>query len=337
MIKKTVNTKIIKIEFFNNYEKCVCGFDLDNVSLQWDNAFDDTYHTREKESIENEKYILFEIGLAKTISHDVLLKKINKKYKINLSNEIINISNDNQYIRTENKKYRLSVLGLLVLVRHYNISIDEIEELKEIIERHHNLLPLICKIIPELPTFSVAIDYLQEIYEQTLIPFTPIQNGGLEEIVYHFRIKNRITIRKIQNYIKVGNTILSTLSPKIIEKLKSSILSRISLLGYTIDRNDFPAIDSSHNEKLFRKNHSIDKISDKNLSDSLTFEFFCLYLSHYVYRYESPDDDDKIQRWRNFCKKNPNMVNQFMKIIEDVKNIQNENIRKMNVKSILSL
>lgn len=334
--KKTINVKIPKIEFFNNYEKYVCGFDLDNISLQWNNTFDNTYGSRKKEFVENEKHILFEIGLAKTISHDVLLKKIIKKYKVDLSDETTNISKNNQYVRTEKRKYRLSVLGLLVLVRHYTIGIDEIKKLKEIIENHHNLLPFICKIIPELPTFSVAINYLQEIYEQTLIPFTPIQNGGLEEIVYHFRIKNHIAIGKIQDYIEIGNTVLGTLSPEITENLKSSVLSRISLLGYTIGRT-FPVIDNSHDEKLFRKKHSIDKISDKSLADSITFEFFCLYLSHYVYRYESPKDDKKMQRWRNFCKKNPKMKDQFMKILEDVKNIQNENSRKMNVKSILSL
>jgi len=334
--KKTVNIKIPIREFFDNYEKFVCGFDLDNISLQWINTFDDPYSDRKKESVENERRVLFEIGLAKNISHDILLKKINEKYKVNLFDEITTISIDNQYVRTKNRKYSLSVLGLLTLVRHYNIGMDELKELKEIIENNKNLLPLVYKIIPELPNFAIAIVYLQEIYDQTTIPFTSIQNGGLGDIVYYFRIKNDITIGKIQDYFRAGRKVFESLSHNTIENFKSSILKRIIILGHTIGES-FPVINNSPEEKLFREKLSIDKISDKTLADSLTFEFFCLYLSHFVYRYESPDDDKKIQRWRDFCKKNPKIEEQFTDIINDVKDIQNKNIRKMNVESILSL
>ena len=347
--KKTFNAKITIMKFFNNYEKYVGGFDLDNLSLQWVEFFEDTYGIRRETNIDNIVHILLEIGLAKKISHNTLLKKINKKYKIKNSDicrEITNLSNTNIYVRTKNKTYRLSVLGLLVLVHHNPISMthsensNRFEELKGIFKNHRNLLPLVCKacnVIPELQDFTDAINYLQDIYERKLIPFAPLQNGGLEEIVYHFRIKNRITTKRVQDYLKEGHKVLGNLSLPRAENINSNVLVRIKYLEHNIGIS-WSEIDNSIVEKLFgEKRFSLDKIIDKNLADTITFEFFCFYLTHYVYNWRLRGNVEKLNRWKEFCKMNPGIEMKFNSVINDVKDIQNKNIHKMNVESILSL
>jgi len=351
-----IKTKIPLEVFFQNYEKNVLGFELDNISILWGYTFDYLYDLNNwptKFSIEI--FILYIIGISKKISYNELLKKIKEKFKV--QNEIdkkIKALIDSKYInRGKNQcgNYRLSIIGFLLLMSYFDSEInfnrsrqknDFGKDFEIIIKNSSEIVPLVSKVCLEIPYLlrsKVILNYFRFIFMGTLSILNPIQSGGTQEIVYFSRLMGKIRRYEITKYSNSGYSVWRQLIAQ--NKIKNNDSNAVQKMKYLAHISGMKIENETETIKNVRgSNFSLDEIIEKSLTERITFEFFC-YLLFEVNNWKKYDSSFKqknelenfygnlLEKWERFLKTTQEIKILFNSKIKEIKEFEKENIEKL--------
>jgi len=355
---KIIKTKIPLEEFFQNYEKNVLGFELDNVSLRWGFVFQHLFELNGWPiKLNMQIFILYVIGVSKKIEYQELLKKIKRQYKV--QNEKIDhaIKNliDSKLIQNKQDNsdyYQLSVMGFVLVINYFDSVfthkedpekiIDYDKDLKTIIENSKEIIPLVSKICSEIPDLirsKTILNYFQFIYRRTLFGLNPIQNGGTEEIVYFSRMMDKVRRDKISEYCDFGYSVWKQLiTQNKIKNNDSNAVQKMKYLAHISGRKIENETETIKNVRGL--NFSLDEIIEKSLTERITFEFFC-YLLFEINNWKKYDNSfkqknelenfygNRLEKWERFLKTTQEIKILFDSKIKEIKEFEKENLEKL--------
>jgi len=355
---KIIKTKIPLEGFFQNYEKNVLGFELDKVSLRWGFVFDHLFELNEWPiKLNMQIFILYVVGISKKIEHQELLNKIKRQYKAQnekIDNAIKNLI-DSKWIQSKQANpnyYQLSVMGFVLVINYFDSVfmnkekpvkiIDYDKDLKMIIENSKEIVPLISKICSEIPRLidsKLILNYFRFIYRRTLFGLNPIQNGGVEEIVYFSRVMDKVRRNKISEYCNFGYSVWKQLIAQ--NKIKNNDSNSVQKMKYLAHISGMKIENETGTIKNVRGlNFSLDEIIEKSLTERITFEFFC-YLLFEINDWKKYDNSFKqknelenfygkqLEKWEKFLKTSQEIKILFDSKIKEIKEFEKENLEKL--------
>lgn len=348
------NQKISFAECLLNYRSNVLQYNPHLIIFGWGIAFDifELYYKRPlKKNLSIE--ILQSIALKEDTYNNILeyfCKKQKIKYQKIVHTRFNRLIQDKLILTksNNNEKYRLSSLGLLLLMNYYRDYLSNISEgiehkrigneVTQIIKNAKNSVPIISEIWEDL---TEVIDTSNLIYKfdnitSKNIPFSQsIQMGGIKEILITERIIRETYNRLMNKEYRVGLNVCIELlkQKKIPENSPSEVFDYLRFLGQmTSSIKKEPNTTSK-----WLDNQTFDDNTEKAISEIISFEFITNVIEHlknWMSR-NNPDDpqepiNDWIEshrkKWIKFLQKHDKMKTWYQNWISEIQTFERKNL-----------
>jgi len=331
-------------KIFSDYERNVLHYSRKFTPLH--NVFPsnfDKYYKEENFNPENFATKVVEIfGYKGPLTYRHLFKNLKDK---NLVGHVIILKDGKERIGpwfnallalNKDKRYRLSLFGLVILLRilyeRYSSNISEIsrnessKKLRLIAQNYYNLLPLIFGKLQFLKKLGIDETLILESFRPIfdVESYTPIQSGGINELLYAQENMGIFYSQKVNDEFENGKSIRRELFGNkniVANKVLSEIDKQIFELGVLSWDYDFKSVKGSTRGWPLAR-YEIES-GEKYLASMISFRFYT-YLLGKLYNFDP-------EKWKWFFDKEPKLKKWYLDWIKEINLFEIEN-RKLLIK-----
>jgi len=371
--KTNPSVKLSVQDFFSNYEKKVLGYNLEYTPIKWSIVLYSLNLLHKPEKLSPQISVLYSLGINGPMSQQELFAYLNKTkkkiivkskdihYKSKLKNMILN----KLVMRIEKNKivrYRVSILGLLLLMRYLEENYPEVStrkksndfssEIRQIFKNSKVIIPYISTSWNELREIIKEVNVMQ-FFKWITNDFMPnsdsIQLNGIKELLVTERIMGETNRHIIDREARIGFNVINRLfkEGRYPEGKPSEIYNRLLFLsilsGYSVKNED------RFLKSIKGAGFSLDSDIEKSIANRVCFEFFTYFIDwvirekHMAGRIKDANDPigkwhySLVKKWNRFHENNREFRKWYQSWIEEIKKFEEKNLKLLKEKDFLTV